>query len=127
MARPKTASSILDARGAFRKNPQRRRPNEPKVTAQLRRTPPKYLTKEQKTCWKEVTKLAPAGVLTAADAIAVEVVACLLAEFRANPVGMPASRITRLTTEMKTLGLNPSGRAGLTVPSPPSDDEFDDF
>ncbi|HEY7821935.1 MAG TPA: hypothetical protein VIG24_03835, partial [Acidimicrobiia bacterium] len=92
------------------------------------KAPPRYLTKDQKACWKEILKLAPEGVLTAADAIAVEIVACLLAEYRDDPILMPAARITRLTTEMKTLGLNPSGRASLVVPKPdtPADD-FEDL
>lgn len=127
MARPRTATNILEMKGAFKHDPQRRRPDEPKVSAAIRKTPPRNLTKEQKACWKEILKLAPEGVLTAADAISVEIVACLLAEYRHDPLLMPASRITRLTTEMKTLGLNPSGRASLVVPNPsrPADD-FDD-
>jgi hypothetical protein len=57
-------------------------------------------------------------VLTDADAIHVEIVVCLLAEFREVAGKLDTTRITRLTSEMGKLGLNPSGRASLTVEKP---------
>jgi hypothetical protein len=64
-------------------------------------------------------------VLTGADPIVVEIVACLLAEFRRGPDDMPTPRITRLTSEMGKIGLTPSSRASLTV-AQPTGNEFDE-
>lgn len=125
MARPRTATNILDARGAFRKDPQRKRPHEPKPSETFPATCPAYLTEAQAECWHEVRRLCPDGVLTSADPIVVEIVACLLAEFRRGPDEMQVSRITRLTSEMGKIGLTPSSRAGLTVMQPKVN-EFDE-
>ncbi len=125
MARPRTATNILEARGAFKANPNRARPNEPRVSDPFPTTCPDYLTAEQAACWREVCRLCPAGVLTGADPIVVEIVACLLAEFRRDPDAMQVSRITRLTSEMGKIGLTPSSRASLTV-AQPTGNEFDE-
>lgn len=116
MARPRTASSILDARGAFKKHPERKRESEPEVHEPLPEDPPDYMTEDQAECWRHLKSIAPAGVLTAADAGALEMTACLYAEFRRGPDDMPTARLTRLSSELHKLGMNPSGRAGLTVP-----------
>lgn len=125
MARPRTATNILEARGAFRANPARRRPAEPKPAGSFPSRPPPRLGADVRACWREIVSTAPAGVLTSADALFVELVATLLAEFRADPHGMPTSRLTRLSAEMHKLGLNPSGRASLTVERPVAN-AFDD-
>jgi len=125
MARPRTATNILDARGAFKKNPNRKRTGEPTVDRPFRKSAPRQLTDEQKICWKEIVKACPAGVLTAADHLIVEVVAVLLAEFRRSGAEMSAAHLNRMTTQMGRLGLDPSGRASLTVDRPKAN-EFDD-
>lgn len=124
MARPRTATNILDARGAFKKNPNRARPNEPKVEAKFRKSPPKRLTEDQRQAWRELVKAVPAGVLTAADHLVMEIAACLLAEFWACPAEMDTTRITRLHAIMARFGLDPSGRASLTIEKP-KDNPFD--
>ncbi|MEW8230367.1 MAG: hypothetical protein AB2745_08590 [Candidatus Thiodiazotropha endolucinida] len=127
MARNRTASNILELKGAFRKNPNRARKNEPKVdTANVNKRPPAKLTADQKKTWRELIKAIPAGVLSNSDRIQVEIVACLLAEFRDRKGQIPTDRITRLTTEMGKLGLNPSGRASLVVADNPKANKFDD-
>ena len=92
MARPRTATNILEARGAFKANPARKRPSEPKVKEPFPTRPPARLAAEVRATWREIVKAVPAGVLTAADAIVVEMVAELLTEFRADPRGMTAPR-----------------------------------
>jgi len=125
MARPRTATNILEARGAFRKDPQRKRPNEPKVDSAFPAKPPAHLDAAERKCWREVVRIAPAGVLTGADIVTVEIVARLLAEFRDDSRGMQVARITRLTSEMGKIGLSPSARASLSVYKP-DENEFDD-
>ena len=125
MARPRTATNILEARGAFKRHPERKRKSEPKVDSAFPTKPPAYLDADERKCWREVVRIAPAGVLTGADTVTVEVVARLLAEFRDDSRGMQVARITRLTSEMGKIGLSPSARASLSVHKP-EENEFDD-
>ncbi|PHR17307.1 MAG: terminase [Sphingopyxis sp.] len=126
MGRPRTATSVLDARGAFKKHSERRneRAKEPKVSSPFPKSAPRHLSKGQAACWREVVRIAPAGVLTGADTLVVEVIACLLSEFREMKGMVPASRITRLTSEMAKIGLSPSARASLSVDDSDDDDDF---
>lgn len=57
-------------------------------------------------------------MLTGADVVTVEMIAVLLEQFRRDPDEMETSRITRLATELKGIGLSPSGRASLQVEKP---------
>ena len=116
MARPRTATNILDARGAFQKDPQRKRPNEPKSTIAFRASAPAHLTAEQCAVWAELVTQIPAGVLTGSDAAVVEITAVLFAQFRELGADMPAGHLTRMCALMGQLGLSPSGRASLVVP-----------
>lgn len=116
MARPRTATNILDARGAFQKDPQRKRPDEPKPKTKFRKNAPAHLTAEQRSVWKELVRQIPAGVLTGADAAVVEITVVLFAQFRELGACMPAAQLTRMCALMGRLGLDPSGRASLVVP-----------
>jgi len=129
MGRPKTATNILDARGAFKKNPDRARPKEPKPKGKFRKTPPTHLTDLQKTCWKEIVKQVPPGVLTEADQVTFEIIVILFAEFRLKGAKMSAAHLTRMTAMMGRIGLDPAGRAGLVVDTgdKPNNTGFDDF
>ena len=118
MARPKTASKILELKGSFKKHPERKRQAEPEGREVFSRAPPDQLSGYQQECWREIIKAIPAGVLTGSDLIHVEVVARLLAELRTKGDEMRTERITRLTQEMGRLGLNPSARASLSVEKP---------
>lgn len=125
MARPRTATKILEFKGSFKKHPERARKAEPKSKGAFPKSVPKHLTDSQKKYWREMVKKVPAGVLTISDVFTVELVVILWDEFRTNPATMPTSRITRLTTEMGKLGLSPSDRAKLTVDQGKTND-FDD-
>jgi len=118
MPRPKTATSILEARGAYKANPQRKPLHEPIVNEPFDTTPPEELEGKELECWHETIGLVPAGVLTAADRMSVELVAVLMTEFRAKKGKTPGAVLNRLAMELGKLGLNPSGRAGLVVEKP---------
>ena len=126
MPRSRTATNVLEAKGAFKKDPQRRRPNEPQGNGVFDKTPPAHLKEEEKTCWAEVVELVPKGVLTGSDPISVEIVAVMLAQFRKTKAETNASVMVRLTSEMNKLGLNPSGRASLIIDKTKSN-PFDGF
>jgi len=125
MSRPRIATKILDARGAFRKDPQRARPNEPKpAKGTFRRAPPKQFSPKEKSCWKEIVRSAPEGVLTKSDEIMVEIAASLLNEFRTDRSNISMTKIARLQTILTRLGFDPSGRASISVNNGKEESEF---
>ena len=126
MPRPRSPTSILEMRGAFKVHPERKRRNEPTPNGAFDVKPPRHLSADQKKAWREVVKAVPAGVLSDADRIQVEVISCLLAEFRAAGGALDNGRITRLTTEMNRIGLNPAGRASLSIEKPKVNKYADD-
>lgn len=115
--RPRKPSNILELSGAFKHNPNRARPNEPKPEGTLNLRAPVHMTQGMKKCWKEIVKVAPAGVLTSADGPLVEMACALLAEFRSDPMDMPIARMARLHALLRSMGMDPSGRASLVVPN----------
>lgn len=82
MGRMRIPSNILELRGAFDKNPQRRR-QEPQVDAELG-PPPDHFDDARRAAWAEVVDMAPEGVLTKADRIAIEMLADLMVRYRAS-------------------------------------------
>jgi hypothetical protein len=122
MARPRTATAILAARGAFKHDPQRARHQEPPGRAKFPKAPPSRLSADERKAWREIVKIAPVGVLTGSDTLVVEIVSVLLAEFRSDPQAFPTGRLGRLTAELGRLGLNPSGRAALQIPKADADE-----
>lgn len=127
MTRHATATALLDARGAFKKDPQRKRVNEPKPEGEFPKQPPAHLTAEQRETWHELVRAINKmpGVLQSCDDIIVEMAACLFAEFRRDPDAMPAARIGRLEAQIGRLGLSPADRAKLSIQKSKAN-EFDD-
>jgi hypothetical protein len=109
MGRPCTPSNVLDARGSFRKNPQRKR--EDPDTAGPLGNPPSHVKDEVLKAWKEIAKSAPLQVLTESDRLALELAANLLAQFRLNPVEFPAAKLVRLEALLGKFGMTPADRA----------------
>lgn len=117
MGRPRTPTNVLDARGAFKKNPQRgaARENEPEPNGDIGE-PPQGITLDQHEAWKEIVACAPEGVLCKADRIALRVAATLYAEFIRNPADMPAARIARLDSILARFGMTPADRSKVGAP-----------
>lgn len=109
MSRPRTPTNVLDARGAFRKNPQRKREDAPTVGPLSKA--PRHLTGEALKAWKEIAKYAPLDVLTDSDRLALEVAAQLLAQFRQDPLEFPATKLVRLEALLGKFGMTPADRA----------------
>ena len=115
MPAPRVATAVLDARGSFKKNPDRKRDGEPEPTGVFPDEPPHSLKPHGQKMWLEIIAAVPAGVLSNADVFVVEIAAALLSEFRHDSAGMQTARIQRLTAELGKLGLSPSDRAKLSV------------
>lgn len=116
MARPRTPTKILDARGAFDKNPNRRRDGEPEVKESIG-APPEELSEGELKAWKMIVSRAPMGVLTSADWPSVWMAARIWAGFISDP-DYPAGKVARLHAMLGQFGLNPSDRSKLSIEKP---------
>ena len=126
MARPRKPTALLEAKGAFKKNPDRARAGEPEVKTPLGQ-PPAHMTELERACWFEFAELAPTGVLTSADAPALELAACLMAEFRTVKSDFPATKIGRLQGLLGAFGMTPADRAKLSIEKPKDVNPFSDL
>jgi hypothetical protein len=81
MARPRTPTALLELRGAFKRNPNRKqaRQGEPLVTASLP-DPPADVTTDVAEVWRQMKTRG--YWLTSADRFLVEIAATLAARFK---------------------------------------------
>ena len=126
MARPRKPTNVLEASGAFKKNPNRARPSEPKVEEPIGK-PPMYMAGPAKKIWKEILKLAPNGVMTRADSVALELCANLLSEYRNDPAEFSAQKLARMESLLGKFGMNPSDRSKLSISQATEANPFDDL
>ena len=126
MGRPATASAILELKGAYKTNPERRRLKEPDPAGVFDKKPPKGLEKDEIAAWKEVISQVPKLVLTGSDRNLVEMTAVLWAQFRREKHEMAVARMNRMVTNFGFLGMTPSDRTRLQVDKP-KNNEFDDL
>lgn len=121
MARPRTPSAILDARGAFQKNPQRARENEPTGGSPISVTPPRYLSKclskEEKIVWKILVKQALPGVLFESDTTLFLSLVRLTAKLFYNPPLMVGEQ-AQLTSLGAKFAMSPADRSKVSVDKP---------
>jgi len=119
MARNRTPSNILELRGAFDKNPQRRR-EEPNVDSELG-PPPEHFDDARCAAWAEVVDMAPEGVLTKSDRIAIEMLSDLLVRYRASmtPAGDKFTSADRrdLLAILARFGMTAADRSRVAAPT----------
>lgn len=113
MGRPAKATNIHELTGAFAKNPKRKRARaqEPIPEGGLPDVPPDYMNHEQRRCYRELVRGCHRDVLSSADGPWVEIVACLLCQYREAPTEMSGPKIGRLMAGLAQLGMTPSDRA----------------
>ena len=88
--RPRKPTAVLEASGAFERNPQRRaeRENEPEANGPVG-DPPDYFDANHRKVWFELVRKAPAGVLALSDAANLEIAVRLMVKMRNAPARMP--------------------------------------
>lgn len=126
MGRPRKPTTLLAINGGLDKNPGRYadRAHEP-VEQRALGPAPGHLEPKAQLAWSEIERIAPEGVLTHADRLAVEMAAVLLAQFRRAGELMPIPALTRLQSLLGDLGLSPAARSKVSVfPAKPSAGRF---
>lgn len=113
MARPRTPSNVLELRGSFKKDPQRKRKNEPKAEGDIGKFSNGPITSEE--IWNELISACPANVLTGSDRMALEIAVEYMRQFRSDPTGCPAERVKTLINLLARFGMTPSDRAKLSI------------
>ncbi|MGE0803713.1 MAG: hypothetical protein AB7G13_22390 [Lautropia sp.] len=80
--------------------------------------PPEWLPDRVRIAWQEIAAAVAPGVLQRSDRLAVELLATLLTEFRADPVAFGSRKYTVLQTLLTRCGMTPADRARIVVPPP---------
>ena len=109
MARPRTPTNVLDARGSFKKHPERKRQDA--ETSGPLGAAPAHIDGGVLRAWTEIADSAPLDVLTNSDRISLEIAANLLAQFRSKPDEFPAAKLVRLEALLGKFGMTPADRA----------------
>ena len=127
MARPRKPTNVLELKGAFAKNPQRRRTEEPEPEGEIG-DPPEGLSEAERACWLEVVDLAHKGTLCRTDRMVVEHLARVLAELRASEEYVKTDLMIRFEMCLGRLGMTPADRSRVSVRKPKRDaNPFEEF
>ena len=127
MARPRTPTKILELKGAFKKNPQRERNNEPEPTKTLGNYPANFKSKKLKAIWDELADNFALGNLGNSDRLALETLCILVDGFRSDPKEFSSAKLGRMTALISLFGGTPSDRAKLNVPKTPKKNPFSEI
>ena len=122
MGRARTATALLEARGAFKNHPERKR-QDPEVKSDFPGIAPANLTPLQLRAWGYIVNQIPASVLTGADQASVQLLCVLWAEFQQDTASFPSAKIGQMRGLMGEFGMSPAARAKLATR--PEDDDGD--
>lgn len=125
MARQPQPREVADLKGATRQNPQRYKAVVPKSDLPIGEPSP-GLSEAELICWAELQKYALPGVLTGSERWAAELAVSLMAEFRSDRTGFPATKIVQLRGLLATFGMTPSDRQKFGFDKP-KENEFQEF
>ena len=114
MSRPRTPTTVLELRGAFKRNPNRKRDrqHEPLVTTPLPE-PPAYLTADTTAAWSEMKSCG--YWLTSADKFLVEIAATLMSRYRGDE--LKSADTSLLIGLLGKIGFSPKERGALNLPT----------
>jgi hypothetical protein len=117
MGRNRTPTEILDAKGAFIANPQRKRPGEPKAADGIGPAP-RRLTDAEKAIWKELAEDSAPGVLKRSDRNMFELLVVLTARFRDRldaAIVMTAADRSLMLSLASRFAMTPADRSKVIV------------
>ena len=110
------STTVIEATGGFKKNPQRRR-IDPPVSDEIG-LPPDYFSEYEKAIWHELVSTSPKGVLKNSDRSALEIASTLLADYRKDRASFSPARLAALQKALASLGRTPVDRGRLVAPEP---------
>jgi phage terminase small subunit len=117
MGKNRTPTAVLDAKGAFGKNPNRQRNAEP-TTDQSIGNPPTHLSQPEKKIWRELTKQALPGVLKYSDRAAFELLVRLTSTMRTDYATMRVADKSLFVSLCSRFALTPADRSKVAVEQP---------
>jgi len=118
MPKPRTPSAVLEARGAFAHNPDRKR--EDFQSGVFDNSAPDYFSPGQVVVWDEIVSLLPPSVLQATDRMAVELTARLIARFRSqDDADVSMAQVAQIRTALASLGMTPADRSRVAAVKTP--------
>lgn len=124
MSRPRKPTADLELRGAFRKNPQRRR-KDPETAGPLGE-PPAGWAPELKAVWYELAENAPLQVLRVRDRWLVELACRLKYQERTDP-DMSSAKLALLLNCLSRMGMTPSDASKVHAPKEKQESPFSKF
>jgi hypothetical protein len=116
MPKPRTPTALLDAKGAFIRNPERKRPNEPTTDRPLGK-PPEHLSETEQELWNEIRRRLLPGVAKRSDRDSFESLVLLKARERSGLI-LPAER-GQLIALYGRFAMTPSDRSKVFVDAKP--------
>lgn len=124
MARPRKPTAELELRGAFRKDPKRRR-KDPETAGPLGE-PPAGWSEELKAVWYELADIAPIQVLRVRDRWIVETACRLMYAQRTDP-DMSSAKLSQLLWCLSHMGMTPSDASKVHAPKEKQESPFSKF
>ena len=110
----KKPTALLEAKGAYKKDPQRRKKGEPSPRMGIGKAP--YMPSCDFTAvWDEIVDNVCPGVLGNSDRIHLEMTVNLLCEYRQNPSEMSSAKFTNLMRGLGSIGMNPIDRSRIVA------------
>ncbi len=114
-------TKVLEATGAFKKNPQRKR-TDPATTGEIGAAPG-YFSTEEAAVWSEIVQNAPVGVLTGSDRLHVEVLSRAIAQLRATePADIKPALLQQIRAGLSSIGMSPADRSRVNPTWAPEKD-----
>ena len=112
MARPRTPTALLELKGAFSKDPQRARPDEPEHNGPVGPPPPGF-DGDLALIWHELVDMVPARVLAKSDRWTVELACRMMLQLRKDD--FKAAELGILQSCLSRMGLTPADRSRIAV------------
>jgi phage terminase small subunit len=119
MGKPRTPTSVLEARGTFLHDPSRSRV-DPDTSGPLG-PPPEHFAPELQSIWNEIASIAPVDVLSNADRFLIELTCTLMNRLRSGLIKTP--EYATLLSCLSRLGMSPADRSRVAAPSKSSKTE----
>jgi len=117
MGRPRTPAKVLELRGAFKKDPSRRRVDAAGA-GPFERDPPTHMSEDTVPAWRYIVERLPKVALTSSDEVAVEAAArCLAGIWAIGPMAAMHPNFGKLSAELRQwlgqLGMTPAARTKI--------------